>query len=116
VAEDVSRAYLGQDYRAPKPETALADPLLVMESNASAVRPLPAFYAMAGTADILVEDTRRLENALNRRGVRNEVRYFPKEGHAFHLIGIGAGSNEFWRDHLIFLNREMARQRVFLKN
>ena len=112
VAEDVSKAYLGREYRTPRHETALADPLLVMESNAIAGRPLPSFYAMAGTADILIDDTRRLERALYRRGVRNVVRYYPNQGHAFHLVGTGSQAKEFWHDHLTFLSREMARQHV----
>jgi len=33
IAGNVSRAYLGHGYRTPRPETVLADPLLVMESG-----------------------------------------------------------------------------------
>lgn len=109
IARDVSRAYLGRGYRTPRPETALADPLLVMESDARPDRPMPTTYAMVGTHDILLDDTRRLEKALDQREIRNVVRYYPNEGHAFHLLGTTPQALDFWRDNLTFLNREVLR-------
>ena len=112
IARDVSRAYLGHGYRTPRPETVLADPLLVMESDARPDRPMPATYAMVGTHDTLLDDTRRLEKALNQRRIRNLVRYYPNEGHAFHLRGTSRQAIDFWRDHLTFLHREMLRSQA----
>ncbi len=110
IARDVSRAYLGREYRIPRSETALADPLLIMESNTPPARPLPTLYAMAGTHDILLDDTRRLEAAAKQRGLKNVVRYYAGEGHAFHLLGTSPQALDFWRDNLTFLEREMSRQ------
>lgn len=109
VARDVSWAYLGHGYRAPCPKTALADPLLIMESDARPARPMPAMYAMVGTDDILLDDTRRLEKALTHRKIRNLVQYYPNQGHAFHLRGTGPQAIQFWRNHLTFLHQEILR-------
>ncbi len=108
VARDVSRAYLGQAYKSPHPDSQLADPLLVLESNDPEIRPFPAVYAMSGTRDILLSDTRRLEQALKNRQIRHTVRYFPNEGHAFHLLGLSRQTLAFWRENLEFLETETA--------
>jgi len=108
IARDVSRAYLGRNYKIPDPDSALADPLLILESNSGPSRPFPTVYAMAGTHDILLNDTQRLEKALNEKGLSHVVRYFPKQGHAFHLLGISRQAMVFWREHLTFLARQMA--------
>lgn len=103
IARDVSRAYLGRNYRRPHPDRILADPLLALESGDMTSRPFPLVYAMAGASDIIVDDTRRLEQALKKRGVRHAVRYFPRQGHAFHLLGISRQADLFWRDNLDFI-------------
>ena len=109
IARDVSRAYLGFGYRAFLPETALADPLVILESDIVSDRPMPTVYAMAGTRDILLDDTRRLEKALAKRGIQHKVHYYPKRGHAFHLLGISPEAKNAWRENLEFLSREMRR-------
>lgn len=106
IARDVSRAYLGRTYKNSDPNRKLADPLLILESNATPARPFPTVYAMCGTHDILLDDTRRLEKNLNKKGLRNVVRYFPKQGHAFHLLGLSPQAMIFWRENLAFLARE----------
>ena len=73
---------------------------------------MPATYAMVGTHDILLDDTRRLEEALDQRRIRNVVRYYPNEGHAFHLRGTSPQAVDFWRDNLTFLHREMLRSQA----
>ncbi len=103
IARDVSRAYLGRTYRRPHPKRILADPLLVLESREISMRPFPLVYAICGTSDILLEDTRRLEQALKKRGIRHVARYYPKQGHAFHLLGVSRQADRFWRDNLDFL-------------
>ncbi|RJP42014.1 MAG: alpha/beta hydrolase [Desulfobacteraceae bacterium] len=105
IARDVSRAYLGRTYRRPHPDRILADPLLVLESNITEARPFPSVYAMSGNSDIIVDDTRRLEGALKKRGIRHAARYFPRQGHAFHLLGISRQADLFWQDNLDFLGR-----------
>jgi len=106
IAEDVSRAYLGPGYKTIDPGRMLADPLLILESETLPDRPFPVTYAMAGAHDILASHTRRLENALNRRNIRNVTQYFPRQGHAFHLLGLSPQARIFWKDNLAFLERE----------
>jgi acetyl esterase len=107
IARDVSRAYLGRAYKTPDPGRALADPLLVMESDAAPSRNFPLTYAMCGDHDILFDDTRRLEKALIQKNLPHIVRYFPKQGHAFHLLGLSRQAGIFWRENLAFLKKEM---------
>lgn len=109
IARDVSRAYLGRTYKKHDPDNkALADPLIFLESDALPDRPFPITYAMSGAHDILVNDTQRLEKALNDKGIRHVVRYFPKQGHAFHLLGLSRQAMVFWRENITFLKAEMA--------
>jgi acetyl esterase len=108
IARDVSRAYLGRTYRTPDPERALADPLLVLETGGDPDRPFPLTYAMCGTHDILFDDTRRLEKALKKNNIPNVVRYFPKQGHAFHLVGLSRDARIFWRENLKFLSTALS--------
>jgi len=107
IARDVSRAYLGSDYKTPLSSHHLADPLLIMESEALPDRPFPITYTMAGTHDILHSHTRRLETALSQRYIPHMARYFPKQGHAFHLLGLSTQAGIYWREHLAFLKREI---------
>jgi acetyl esterase len=106
IARDVSRAYLGHTYKNPDPGRILADPLLILETDGLPSRPFPTVYAMCGTHDILLDDTRRLEKALNDKGLNSVIRYFPKQGHAFHLLGLSPQAMIFWRENLTFLARE----------
>lgn len=108
IARDVSRAYLGNRFKACDPVHRLADPLLIMESDAVPDRPFPFTYAMAGTHDILVSHTRRLKAALTQKSIRHTVRYFPNQGHAFHLLGVSPQAGIFWREHLAMLRQEIA--------
>lgn len=109
IAEDVSLAYLGRTYASIDPGRMLSDPLLILESEMAPDRPFPVTYAMAGTHDILLSHTQRLENALNHRKMPNLTRYFPGQGHAFHLLGVSPQSRLFWKDNLAFLQKETAR-------
>lgn len=109
IAEDVSRAYMGPGYENADPRRILADPIVILESAMEPDYPFPVTYAMAGAHDILLSHTRRLENALNRRKIRNHTRYFPGQGHAFHLLGISPQAGLFWKDNLAFLHQETRR-------
>ena len=103
IARDVSRSYLGREYNEFHPDRMLADPLLIMESDFKLDRLFPVTYAMAGTRDILLDHTRRLENALHANHIPHQVRYFPGEGHAFHLLGLSRQAGIFWKENLAFL-------------
>jgi acetyl esterase len=83
----------------------LADPLVWLEHAAAPPRPLPPFFAGVGTADVLLDDTRRLEAALGRLGAPCEARYYPGEIHAFHALVWRPNARAFWRDTFAFLKR-----------
>lgn len=101
--EEVTEAYLpgghGHD---------LADPLVVLERGDAPDRPLPAFHAVCGTADPILDDTRRLERALAARGVTHEVSYWPGGIHAFHMFVFRSQARACWQEILGFAQRHVA--------
>mgnify|MGYP000132657072 CR=1 FL=1 len=105
IVTDVSRAYLGACLSGECPDAALADPLRIIENGRLPDRPFPAVFAGAGTADILVGDTRRLETALRSIGAPVEARYYPGEPHVFHFLFWRHSARLFWIDSIDFLRR-----------
>ncbi len=105
---EVEQAYLGSSLLRSPAERELADPLLFLERDARAPRPLPPFFAGVGTADPLLDDTRRLKTALDRAEVPCEVRYYPREVHAFHALAWRPNARAYWRDALDFAARHVA--------
>lgn len=87
---------------------ALADPLVVLESDAESARPFPRTYASVGTADPILDDTRRLERALHKRGVDHQVSYFPGEPHGFHALLFRRAARDAWRKTFAFLGTRSA--------
>jgi acetyl esterase len=85
----------------------LADPLVWLEKAGSPERPLPAFFAGVGTADALLDDTRRLKAALDRLGVPCEARYYPGEVHAFHAMFWRPNARAFWKESFAFLRQHV---------
>jgi acetyl esterase len=85
------------------PARDLADPLIWLERAPPPERPLPPFFTGVGTADVLLDDTRRLKAALDRLGVPCEVRYYPGEIHAFHALVWRPNARAFWRETFAFL-------------
>lgn len=104
IARDVSRAYLGRDYRASSASPTLADPLLVLETAGQPRRPFPPVFAAVGTSDILLTDTERLENALTAKGAIVKAYYYPGEPHVFHFMFWRKNARRYWRDAFVFLN------------
>ena len=100
---DVSSAYLAG--ARPDHGFDLANPLLVLESDQDPARPLPPFFAPVGTKDPILDDTRRLERALNRRGVPCETTYYPGEPHAFHAFVFRENARRCWADAHRFVER-----------
>ncbi len=96
---EVTRAYIGGVPQA----TPLADPLLILEREHQSARPLPPVFATVGTLDPLLDDTRRLERALESRGAPVEARYYPGEIHAFHAFAWRENAQRCWRDSYRFL-------------
>lgn len=107
--DEVSHAYLHRLHDLPADYRELADPLVVLESSAEPVRQLPASFAGVGTADLLLDDTRRLHAALKRRGVVSEARYYPKQVHAFHAMVFLPQARQCWNDQFAFLEQQLGR-------
>lgn len=107
--EEVTAAYL-HEVRATPAELDLADPLVLLERDDRPERPLPPFFVPVGTADPLLDDTRRMKAALDRRGVECEARYYPGEVHAFHAMVFRRQARQCWSDTFTFLDRHLARE------
>lgn len=104
---EVSHHYL-HGARVPDPRTMdLADPLLVLERDEVPERPLPPFFAPVGTRDPLLDDTRRLGKALEKRGVPCDVRYYPGELHAFHALVFRPHAQQCWIDTFAFVEKHL---------
>lgn len=96
---EVEVGYLGG-----QTEAELADPLRVLESDAVFDRPFPRTYSAVGTKDPILDDTRRLQQALSKRGIEHQVSYFPNEPHAFHAFLFRRAARDTWRETFSFLN------------
>lgn len=103
--DEVAEAYLPTE--APACGWDLADPLVVLERPDTPDRPLPPFFAPVGTADPLLDDTRRLGAALTARGVPADVRFYPGEIHAFHVFLWRPAARACWQDMGRFLERHV---------
>ncbi len=90
----------------------LLDPLLVMESDYRFERPLPGFFLPVGTADPLLDDSRRMAEALTRRGVPAEARYYPGEIHAFHVMRWRPMAQQCWQDTFRFIDAQLRAPRI----
>jgi acetyl esterase len=105
---EVADAYLFGHEHATPDELELADPLRVIERGDKPERPLPPFFAAVGTADPVLDDTRRLEAALARAGVPAEVHYYPREPHAFHALVFRKHARDCWKQTFAFLDRTLS--------
>ncbi|APR83149.1 Esterase/lipase [Minicystis rosea] len=101
---EVEDAYLAP---AAAPARDLADPLIWLERADPPVRPLPPFLAGVGTADVLLDDTRRLKTALDRLGVPCKAHYYPGEIHAFHALIWRPAARAFWKETFTFLQQHV---------
>jgi acetyl esterase len=102
--DQVGRAYLPHGPRFDG-EHDLASPLLVLERRRALERPLPPFFVPCGGADPLVDDTRRLSEALRSRGVHHEAPIYGEEIHAFHALWWREEARRCWQDTHRFLER-----------
>ncbi len=107
--EEVAHAYLGHPTPPSSPALDLADPVRLFESDAPLARPLPPFLLTCGTADPILDDTRRLHAALAARGADAEARYYPGEPHAFHAFVFRESARRHWADTFEFLERHVPR-------
>lgn len=93
-------------------ELDLVDPLHAFEGNYRFTRPLPGFFVPVGTADPLLDDTRRLAAALHRRGTPHEARYYPGEIHAFHFMLWRKAAQQCWTDTLRFIDQRLSASQL----
>ncbi len=105
IARDAARSYLGRAQGAPG--TALADPLLVVESMAAGAA-LPPMFVATGGADPARDDSLRLARALQRLGLPCTARDYAGQPHAFHLLFWRREARQCWRDSFDFLQRQRA--------
>lgn len=104
---EVSTSYLGPRPEELGPTLDFADPLVLLERDDAPVRPLPPCLATVGTADPLLDDTRRLKVALDARGTECEAIYYPREVHAFHAMVWRPEAKRCWADSYRFLQRHI---------
>ncbi|MFO0657106.1 MAG: alpha/beta hydrolase [Polyangia bacterium] len=103
--QETSEAYLGHDHAQHGQSLDLADPLVMLERGIHIERPLPPVFAGVGTADPLLDDSRRLGMALTRLNVPHEIRYYPNEIHAFHAFVFRQAARRCWEDQFAFVDR-----------
>jgi acetyl esterase len=103
--EELEQGYLPRHLRAGG--TTLADPLLLLEGRPQLDRPLPPFFAIGGTRDPILDDTRRLGPALDGLGVENEIDIYEGEIHAFHALVYRPNAREAWKRTYRFLERHI---------
>ncbi len=100
---EVSQSYLPVG-SVPEGYLDLADPVVFLERGVRPERPLPPFFSSVGTADPILDDTRRLHTALEKLGMRSEVRYYRGEIHAFQAIQFLPNAKKYWREMHGFLD------------
>jgi len=106
VLRDVASSYLRA---ADAADTTLANPLWVFENQVESDRPLPSFFIPVGTKDPLLDDTRRLQRALDDMDVDAEAAYYEGEVHAFHALVWRRAAQRCWRDILRFMDQRLQR-------
>lgn len=105
---EASGAYVPRPHDVDPVELELADPLPFLERGPRPTRKLPPFFLPVGTRDPLLDDTRRLNEALRRLGAHSEARYYAGEIHAFHALAWRRNARRCWKDTFSFL-RERVR-------
>jgi acetyl esterase len=104
---EVTHAYLGNDHQSYGELLDLADPLTLLERGLTPHRPLPAWFVTVGTADPLLDDSRRMGRALETLGAAHEVRYYPGEVHAFHAMVWRPQAKACWQHTFRFLEHHV---------
>lgn len=98
IIVDAGTAYVGRPIRARAIDAPLASPLRILSTPPSdAARTPPPFFAAAGTADPLLDDSRRLQVALEQRGGLCQLEIFPGEIHGFNALVWRKAAQDKWR-------------------
>lgn len=97
-------AYVGKPVDAGARRHPLASPLRLFEAAPPpGSRPLPPFFIACGTADMLLDDSRRLKAALDRRGTAATLEVFHGEVHGFNAMIWRPAAKAKWRALFHFL-------------
>ncbi len=84
----------------------LASPLRLFEADPLEGAPaLPPFFIACGTADMLLDDSRRLDAAIRKRGGTSELHVFHGEVHGFNMMIWRPAAKAKWRALFHFLQR-----------
>ncbi len=95
---DAGTAYVGRPIRVRAVDAPLASPLRILSGPPSDLaRTPPPFFAAAGTADPLLDDSRRLQTALEARGGLCRLEIFPGEIHGFNALVWRKAAENKWR-------------------
>ena len=105
---DAVTSYVGHDVHAVVRANPLSSPLLLLEGDFRAGRPLPPFFTNAGTKDPLLSHARRLKVALDRLAVPCELHISPGEIHGFDAMVWRPAAREKWQRVYDFLHVHMA--------
>lgn len=101
-------SYLGPEVAAAATRADLASPLrLLMDPPGEGARALPPFFAAVGTADPLLDDSRRLQAALEKRGIPCELAIYPGEIHGFNAMVWRPAAKAKWKAVIDFLRRHL---------
>ena len=90
----------------------LVDPVVVLESQVLPVRDLPTFFIPVGMLDPILQDSRRLEQALLKREVPCYARYYADVGHAFFVMIWKPEAKQYWKDVFAFLDTTLSLPRL----
>jgi acetyl esterase len=99
-------AYVGKPIAEGARRYPLASPLRLFEADPPHdASPLPPFFLACGTADMLLDDSRRLKAAVERRGGTAELHVFHGEVHGFNAMIWRPAAKAKWRALFHFLHK-----------
>jgi acetyl esterase len=111
---DAASSYVGHGVYDLGAIAPLASPVLLLENDFEATRPLSPFFLSVGTRDPLLRHSRRMKQALERLGVEVELFIAPGEIHGFDAMVWRPAAREKWKAAGAFLARQMAREQTRL--
>ena len=99
-------SYVGKPIEEGAARHPLASPLRLFEADPEgSTAALPPFFLACGTADLLLDDSRRLEAAVERRGGTAELHVFHGEIHGFNAMHWRPAAKAKWRALFHFLHK-----------
>jgi acetyl esterase len=101
-------SYVGHPLEDRVAAAPLASPLrLLCSPRPEGSRPLPPFFAAVGTADPLLDDSRRLKAAVEACGSTCDLRVYPGEIHGFNVMLWRPAARAKWRAVFRFLEQHL---------